>query len=118
MLHFIISVPGWTNRCPSKPGAAQGLHSRPVPAHLLRLVHALGHDLVDRTLHESGRDRLPASTSGRVGDESILVALEVAQQLGDVPLEAADAGQIKHLPGHCQLRTLWPERSGWAKMAR
>jgi Putative transposase len=23
MLHFIISVPGWTNRCPGKPGAAQ-----------------------------------------------------------------------------------------------
>jgi hypothetical protein len=28
------------------------LHSRPVPTHLLFLVHALGHDLVDRTLNE------------------------------------------------------------------
>ncbi len=35
---------------------------------------------------------------GRVGHQRILVALEVAQQLGDVPLEAADAGQITHLP--------------------
>ena len=25
----------------------KGLHGRPVPAHLLFLVHALGHDLVD-----------------------------------------------------------------------
>src|SRR5215210_5806289 len=32
----------------------EGLHGRPVPAHLLRLVHALGHDRVNRTLHERG----------------------------------------------------------------
>src|SRR5271166_636137 len=32
----------------------EGLHRGPVPAHLLFLVHALGHDLVDRTLHECG----------------------------------------------------------------
>ena len=25
MLHFIISVSGWTNPCPGKPGAAQAL---------------------------------------------------------------------------------------------
>src|SRR4051794_21623054 len=30
----------------------KGLHRRPVPAHLLLFVHALGHDLVDRALHE------------------------------------------------------------------
>src|ERR1700710_633534 len=33
------------------------LHRRPVPAHLLLLVHALGDGLVDRTLHKGGRDR-------------------------------------------------------------
>src|SRR3954467_14605687 len=37
----------------------EGLHGRLAPAHLLRLVHPLGHDLVDRTLHKGGRDRLP-----------------------------------------------------------
>jgi hypothetical protein len=36
----------------------KGLHGRPVPAHLLFLIHALGHDLVDRTLDERRRDRL------------------------------------------------------------
>ena len=30
------------------------LHRGPVPAHLLLFVHALGHDLVDRALHERG----------------------------------------------------------------
>src|SRR4051795_35323 len=30
----------------------EGLHRHPVPAHLLLLVHALGHDLVDCALHE------------------------------------------------------------------
>ena len=30
----------------------KGLHSCSVPAHLLFLVHALGHDLVHRTLDE------------------------------------------------------------------
>jgi len=44
----------------------EGLHRRPVPAPLLFLVHTLGHDLVDRTLHKSGRDRLAASTPGSV----------------------------------------------------
>jgi hypothetical protein len=34
------------------------LHGRPVPAHLLFLIHALGHDLIDRTLDERSRDRL------------------------------------------------------------
>ena len=36
----------------------EGLHGRPVPAHLLFLVHAPGHDLVDCALDEGGRDRL------------------------------------------------------------
>jgi hypothetical protein len=31
----------------------EGLHCRPVPAHLLLLGHALGDDLVDRTLRKS-----------------------------------------------------------------
>ena len=30
----------------------KGLHGRSVPAHLLFLIHALGHDLIDRTLDE------------------------------------------------------------------
>src|SRR3954462_1773722 len=30
----------------------EGLHGRSVPAHLLRLVHALGHDLIHCALHE------------------------------------------------------------------
>jgi hypothetical protein len=37
-----------------RPDVEEGLHRHPVPAHLLFLVHALGHDLVDRTLHEGG----------------------------------------------------------------
>ena len=36
----------------------KGLHGRPVPAHLLFLIHALGHDLIDRTLDERRGDRL------------------------------------------------------------
>jgi hypothetical protein len=36
----------------------KGPHGRPVPAHLLFLVHALGHNLVDRTFNERRRDRL------------------------------------------------------------
>jgi len=36
----------------------EGLHCRPVPTHLLLFVHALGNDLVDRTLDERRGDRL------------------------------------------------------------
>src|ERR1700759_2405173 len=72
----------------------EGLHRRPVPAHLLLLVHAPGHDLVDRTLHERGRDRLTAPAPGRVVDQRVLVALEVAEQIADVPLETSDPGHV------------------------
>ena len=74
----------------------EGLHRRPVPAHLLFLVHTLGHDLVDRTLHKSGRDRLAASAPGSVMHQRTLVPLEVAQQLTDVPLETPDARHVAH----------------------
>jgi hypothetical protein len=40
----------------------EGLYGRPVPTHLLFLIHSLGHDLVDRTLDERRRDRLTPST--------------------------------------------------------
>src|SRR3954464_2892879 len=65
------------------------------------LVQALGGDIFDRTLHERGRDRLPASTPGSVVHERILIALEVAQQLGDVPLEAADASHVTPVLALC-----------------
>src|SRR3954451_1479796 len=69
----------------------KGLHSRPVPAHLLSLVHALGHDLVNRTLDERGRDRLTTSTPGGIMHQHILVALEVAEKVTDVSLKTVDA---------------------------
>src|SRR3954468_21022310 len=75
----------------------EGLHSRPVPAHLLLFVHAFSHDLIDRTCHEGRRDRLAASTPGGVGNQCAFVALEVAQQLTDVPLKTPDAGYVAHL---------------------
>ena len=53
------------------------LHRRPVPAHLLLLVHAFGDDLVDRTLHERGRDRFAASMPGSVMNQCVFVAFEV-----------------------------------------
>jgi hypothetical protein len=53
----------------------KGLHGRPVPAHLLFLVHAFGGDLVDRTLNERRRDRLTPSTSGGIMQQHLLVAL-------------------------------------------
>src|SRR3954467_14861752 len=74
----------------------EGLHGRPGPAHLLRLVHALGRDLIDRTLHERRRDRLSAPTPGRVGHQCALVTFEVAQQVAHVSLEAADAGHLAY----------------------
>src|SRR5277367_1343409 len=46
------------------PHFEERLRRRPVPPHLLLLVHPLGHDLVDRTLDEGGRDRFAASTPG------------------------------------------------------
>ena len=70
----------------------KGLHRRPVPAHLLSLVHALGHDLVNRTLDERRRDRLTASTPGGIVHQHVLVALEVAEKVADVSLKTVDAG--------------------------
>src|SRR4051795_7170751 len=62
----------------------EGLHGRPAPAHLLLLGHALGHDLVDRALHERGRERLTTPPPSSVMPQRGLVALEIAQQLADV----------------------------------
>src|SRR5271165_2488881 len=75
----------------------EGLHRRPAPAHLLLFVPSLGHDLVDRTLHKCCRDRLAASTPGGVVYQCALVALEIAHQLMDVPLEAPDAGHVANM---------------------
>jgi hypothetical protein len=69
----------------------EGLHARPVPAHLLFLVHTLGHDLVDRTLDERRGDRLIAPSPGSVVHQRVLVALEVAEKLADVSLKSVDA---------------------------
>src|SRR3954465_2559179 len=74
----------------------EGLPARPAPAPLLRLVHALGHDLVDRALHERRRDRLTTPTPSSVMHQRCLVALEIAQQLADVSLEAANAGHLAY----------------------
>src|SRR3954467_10553365 len=74
----------------------EGLHGRPAPAHLLLLGHALGYDLVDRALHERRRDRLTTPTPGGVGHQRAPIALEVAQKLADVSLEATDAGHLAY----------------------
>ena len=70
------------------------LHGRPVPAHLLFLVHALCHDLVDRTLDERRRNRLIPSTLGSIVHQHVLVTLEVAEKLADVSLKTVDAGYL------------------------
>ena len=57
----------------------EGLHRRPVPAHLLLLVHALGDDLVDRTPYERSRDRFTVPPPGGVMDQRSLVPLEVGE---------------------------------------
>src|SRR3954471_14708517 len=74
----------------------KGLHSRPVPAHLLSLVHALGHDLVNRTLDERGRDRLTTSTPGGIMHQHILVALEVSKWcIRQVGCDFSEAGALR-----------------------
>jgi hypothetical protein len=70
----------------------KGLHGRPVPAHLLFLIHSLGRDLIDRTLDERSRDRLTPSTPGSIMHQHVLVALEVAEKFADVSLKTVDAG--------------------------
>src|SRR3954465_14146471 len=72
----------------------KGLHARPAPAHLLPLVQALGHDLVDRALHERRRDRLTMPTPSSVMHQRCLVALEIAQKLADVLLKTAAASHV------------------------
>jgi hypothetical protein len=69
----------------------EGLHGRPVPAHLLFLVLALGGDLVDRTLNKRRRDRLTPSTPGGVMYQHVLVALKVGETFADVSLNTVDA---------------------------
>ncbi len=75
----------------------EGLHARPAPAHLLLLVHALDHELVDRAFHERGRDRLATPFAGNVVHQRALFAIEVAEQLSDVLLEALDPGDLAHM---------------------
>jgi hypothetical protein len=72
----------------------KGLHSRPIPAHLLFLIHAPGHNLVDRALDERSRDRLTLSTPGSIMHQHVLVALKVAEKFADVPLKTVDAGDL------------------------
>jgi hypothetical protein len=75
----------------------EGLHGRLVSAHLLFLVHALGHDLVDRTFNERRRDRLATSTPGCIVHQHVLVALDVAEKFDDVSLKTVDAGYLAHV---------------------
>ena len=75
----------------------KGLHGRPVPAHLLFLIHALGHDLIDRTLDERSRDRLTLSTPGSIMHQQVLVALEVAKKLADVLLKTVASGDLAYV---------------------
>src|SRR5271163_1306637 len=75
----------------------EGLHRRPVPAHLLLLVHAFGDDLVDRTLHERGRDQFAIPAPGGVMDQRSLVPLEVGQYLTDVVFQAPDASHVVYI---------------------
>src|ERR1700674_1106238 len=72
----------------------EGLHGCPVPAHL---VHALGHDLVDRALHERGGDGLTETTPGSIVYQCVLVALKVGEKLGEMTLKPVDAGDLAHV---------------------
>jgi hypothetical protein len=60
----------------------------------LFLVHALGNDLVDRTLHERRGDRLTAPPPGSVVHQRVLVASKVAKEFADVSLKMVDAGDV------------------------
>ena len=50
----------------------EGLNCRPVPTHLLLLVHALGNELADRALDEPRGDRLTAPPPGRIVRQRVL----------------------------------------------
>jgi hypothetical protein len=76
----------------------KGLRGHPVPAHLLFLIHALSHDLINRTLDERSRDRLTPSTPGSMAHQHILVTLEVAEKFADVSLTRVDAGDLAQRP--------------------
>jgi hypothetical protein len=56
----------------------------------LLLIHPLGDDLVDRTLHKRGRDRFAIPAPGGVIDQRSLIPLEVGQQFADVVFQAPD----------------------------
>ena len=75
----------------------KGLHGCPIPAPLLFLIHALGHDLVDRALDERSRDRLTPSTPGGVMHQHVLIALEVTEKFADVSLKTVDAGDLAYV---------------------
>ena len=76
----------------------KGLHRRPVPAHLLLLVHALGHDFVDCTLDECRQDRLTPSTPGSIMHQHVLIALKVTEEFPDVSLKTIDVGDRAYPP--------------------
>src|SRR5215210_4563415 len=94
----IAMVEGVLERVIQHGGAhvEEGLHARPAPAHLLLLVQALGHDRVDRALHERGRERLTTPTPSSVRHQRIPIALEIAQQVAAVSLKTANAGHVTH----------------------
>jgi hypothetical protein len=76
----------------------KGLHGRPVPAHLLFLVHTLGHDLVHRTLNKRRRDRLAASTPGCIVLSACPgCARGSREKFADVSLKTVDADCLTHV---------------------
>jgi hypothetical protein len=72
----------------------EGLHCRPVPTHLLLLVHALGNDLVDRTLDERRGNRLTAPSPDSVVHQRVVVVSKVAKKFADVSPKTVDAGDV------------------------
>jgi hypothetical protein len=86
---------------PSRAAASpppQSPHNASGPEPISPNLHGFrsSHDRVHRALHKRGRDRLTAPTPGGVVGQCGLVALEVAQQVSHVPLQAADAGHVAH----------------------
>ena len=74
----------------------EGLHRRPVSAHLLLFVHTFGNDLVGRTLHERGRDRFAIPAPGGVMHQGSLISLKVGQQFAGVVFQTPDACYAKN----------------------
>src|SRR3954454_13782855 len=75
----------------SRKGCTVALFQRICCALFMRLA-----TIALTALHERRRDRLTTPAPGRVGHQRAPVALEVAQQVADVSLEAADAGHVTH----------------------